>query len=482
MRYNRSERTYRCRGSFGAACPGRGAFRGRTSAFPCGSAVFALLFALCFFALLPGRAEGSVIRRDIDAVMTEMAGVIPGPGPASGGTVLLLPAPRGLWYTPGDLSAEEAEEAEEAGLTVTVLLTGEDTGTEFTCLVEMFLDGRPLGGSYPLSGAAEGTIASGGELRLRGGRSVTVGGLPVGTAFRVIQIKNGLYRTRVSVNGGSEETAQEISGTVDSIYGSTVVFRNVRTTVDITVTNRWNGPDRGRIKLYVFSGIKAEVLAHGVMQMQLMDPQPKVERNGNTYTLSGLPREDGWGREMVYALQEYDIPEDHYVSYLNLGEYRNFYTYAFDDGEIINTYEGPQYVSINVYKRFTGVGEGEKLPDTTLDVYRINPDRTSLLVKTLTLSAENIRGRGGRISIGGLLEGYYYYVLERPRAGYTLRYTDPSGRDADRAYAEGEILAHKIPRTGDDRPVVLWSCASAVSSCGIVLLLLRKKRRSRGDG
>ncbi len=363
----------------------------------------------------------------------------------------------------------------ETRLTLSLVREGGDDGEGFTFRLELALDGEALEGTYRYTGSAEGDIASGGEIRLEDGGSVTVEGLPVGTAFRLSQIRNGSYITRMSLNGGEEQRTGEAAGTLDSEGGAEVTFRNTRTTAELRVTNRWNGDDRGRIDLYVYVGIKADVLAHGVMQMKMMDPQPVMEREGNVYTLLNQPLEDAYGNELVYAVQEYNIPEDHYVSYLNMGEYQNFYTFAFNEGEIINTFEGPRYVSINVYQRWTGTGERDALPDITLDVYRINPDRTSQVVKTLTVSAEN----NTRVSIGGLLDGYYYYVMVQPVAGYSASYVDRHGEKADVAYPEGVVVCHKIPRTGDSRPAEAWAGAALVSLGGIGAVILTERRRRR---
>ncbi|MBR4502128.1 MAG: hypothetical protein IKP22_09595, partial [Clostridia bacterium] len=367
----------------------------------------------------------------------------------------------------------------DTSLTIAKVQTGGTAGEQFTFRLEMTLNGAPLEGSYHYTGSYEGEIATGGEFKLKDGENVTVEGLPIGTEYKVTEVRNGAYITTVTVDGGEAERASEASGSLDGEYGSTVIFHNTQATTGFRVTKRWNGPDKGRINLYVYVGIKADVLARGVMEMKMMDPQPKLDRDGNYYSLDGLPLVDENGNELVYAVQEYNIPEDYYVSYINLGEYQRFYTFAFNEGEIINTYEGPKYVSINVYKRWSGIGTRDVLPDITLDVYRINPDRTSLLVKTLTVSAKDIEAHKGRVSIGGLLEGYYYYVVERPVPGYRTFYTNPTGGATDAAYSEGVITNHKIPKTGDSRQITLWIALAAASMAGICALAWTEKKKRR---
>ena len=367
----------------------------------------------------------------------------------------------------------------ETSLTIAKVQTGGNVGEQFTFRIELTLNGEPLEGTYHCTGSFEGEISNGDEIKLKDGESITIEGLPIGTEYKVIEVRNGAYITTVSVDGGEEQKASEASGTLDGEYGSTLIFHNTQATTGFRVTKRWNGPDKGRINLYVYVGIKADVLAKGVMEMKLMDPQPKIERDGNDYYIDDLPLVDENGNELVYAVQEYNIPTDYYVSYINIGEYQRFYTFAFDEGEIINTFEGPKYISINVYKRWSGIGDNDVLPDITLDVYRVNPDHTTVLVKTITVSAEDIAKHNGRISIGGLLDGYYYYVVERPVPGYKTFYTNPKTGVVDMAYPEGVITNHKIPRTGDSRQITMWIALAAASLAGICAVAWTEKKKRR---
>ena len=280
-----------------------------------------------------------------------------------------------------------------------------------------------------------------------------------------------------------------VTGTVtldtDDAGDTLIVFENTAITyTTLTVTKKWIGTDKGAVDLYIYCGLRSEVIREdGTLNlgaMHRMDPQPAIKRSGNTYTVADLPAVDGDGNALVYAAQEYNIPEYYAASYTNVDEFSRAYTYAFDLGVITNTFDGPviEYTSITIRKIWTGVGANTVLPDITLKVYREN----GVLVKTVTRSAAEIEKAGGSISIGGLVKGSTYYVVEDTITGYTTKYTNV-GTEAeviDRAYDGGIITNHRIPKTGDSRSVALWAALALVSALGIgaVVITERKKRRT----
>ncbi|MBR4500735.1 MAG: Cna B-type domain-containing protein, partial [Clostridia bacterium] len=280
-----------------------------------------------------------------------------------------------------------------------------------------------------------------------------------------------------------------VTGTVtldtDDTGDTLIIFENTAITyTSLTVTKKWNGKDKGAVDLYIYCGLRSEVIREdGTLNlgaMHRMDPQPTIARKGNTYTVTDLPAVDGGGNALVYAAQEYNIPEYYAASYSNVDEFSRAYTYAFDRGVITNTFDGPvvEYTSITIHKVWTGIGGHTVLPDITLKVYREN----GTLVKTVTRSAAEIAKKGGSISIGGLVKGSTYYVVEDAIKGYSIKYTNvgTAAETTDRVYDGGTITNHRIPKTGDSRPVAMWMVLALVSAMGIgaVVITERKKRRT----
>ena len=149
----------------------------------------------------------------------------------------------------------------ETSLTVSKVQTGGNAGEQFTFRIDLKLNGEALEGSYHFTGSSEGEISSGDEFKLTDGESITIEGLPVGTAYTVSEVRNGTYITKISVDGGAEETGNTAEGTLEDEYGTSIVFHNTQATTGFQVTKRWNGDDKGRISLYVYVGIKADVLS-----------------------------------------------------------------------------------------------------------------------------------------------------------------------------------------------------------------------------
>ena len=281
----------------------------------------------------------------------------------------------------------------------------------------------------------------------------------------------------------------EVTGTVtldtDDAGDTLIIFENTAITyTTLTVNKKWIGKDKGAINLYIYCGLRSEVIREdgtlNLSAMHKMDPQPTITRKGNTYIVADLPAVDEDGNALVYAAQEYNIPEFYAVSYINVDEFSHAYTYAFDQGVIVNTFNGPvvEYVSITIRKIWSGVSADTVLPDITLKVYR----EDGTLVKTVTRTAAEIAKNKGTIVIGGLVKGHTYYVVEETITGYTIKYINvgTEAETIDRVYDGGTIINHKIPKTGDSRNVAMWMILVLVSALGIgaVAITERKKRRT----
>ena len=123
-------------------------------------------------------------------------------------------------YTKADGTANEDKAEFEniyssGNLTISKVVTGDagDKNKEFTFTVTLTdANGNPLEGEYSYTGSKEGTIKSGGEIKLKDGESVTISGLPIGTKYTVAEAeanKDGYTTTSKGESGEITEKEQK---------------------------------------------------------------------------------------------------------------------------------------------------------------------------------------------------------------------------------------------------------------------------------
>ena len=123
-------------------------------------------------------------------------------------------------YTKTDGTANEDKADFEniyssGSLTISKVVTGNagDKNKEFTFTVTFTdVNGNPLDGEYRYTGSKEGTIKSGGEIKLKDGESVTISGLPIGTKYTVAEAeanKDGYTTTSKGESGEISEKEQK---------------------------------------------------------------------------------------------------------------------------------------------------------------------------------------------------------------------------------------------------------------------------------
>ena len=69
-------------------------------------------------------------------------------------------------------------------------------------------------------------------------------------------------------------------------------------------------------------------------------------------------------------------------------------------------------------------------------------------------------------------------MREQPQAGYVTTYTLANGETADYADNGGAITNTRIPQTGDDAPLALWTTLAGTSAALLLVLMLRKRRKA----
>ena len=118
---------------------------------------------------------------------------------------------------------------------------------------------------------------------------------------------------------------------------------------------------------------------------------------------------------------------------------------------------------------WTGLPDGEALPDLRADLYRLDPDGAPVHVRTVTVTEDQLRQTGGDLVLSGLKGTASYFLTLRPPAGYTLRYDNPgaSALVLDRAVEGCTVTLHHLPRTGDPRSPALWAFLAAGAALGL---------------
>ena len=71
------------------------------------------------------------------------------------------------------------------------------------------------------------------------------------------------------------------------------------------------------------------------------------------------------------------------------------------------------------------------------------------------------------------------YIIEKPIPGYITRYVNVGeyAGITDRCYNGGTIINKRIPKTGDETPLLLWAGMLLVGASGLTVALTVSKRR-----
>ena len=184
-----------------------------------------------------------------------------------------------------------------------------------------------------------------------------------------------------------------------------------------------------------------------------------VTDGNSTYTFTGLAKQDGAGRTIVYSVTE-NAPSGY------IAVYPNDQSWAYDGDLIRNTLA----MTLTVNKVWKNVDKDGKKA-ITLDLYK-----NGELYRTFT--REPNESGTYRFTIPYDTDASYWFV-ERALTDYKTTYENPEpyADVTDRAYNGGTIIntGTKMPLTGDDTPVLALSLAAALSLTGLVLL--RRRRR-----
>ncbi len=338
-----------------------------------------------------------------------------------------------------------------AHLTISKKVVGAETDEAFNMIVRLYdADGAELTVAYDYSGDVTGQITSGGSIALTDGQSVTIKGLPDGTKYTVEEDGSKAYST--TVNGKAGTVAEGIATGSDS----RVEFINTLETTTFSVTKVWEGADLGAIVLRIY--------ANG----ELMEPQPEVIRADNVYTVTGLPKYDAEGDEIVYTAKEKGI-EGYIRIYKNVAPYESETSRLYDGGTVINRPE--KKVSFQIQKVWAGLEDGEVAPDITLTLY-CNGEKMNTATPTPDSNGW-YKYYNLPETIGG--QPAVYTVVEELLDEFTTTYEDANGAPAETGVNGGKIINTKVPETGDTASLGLWVTMMGASAAMLAMLLRRRK-------
>jgi len=338
-----------------------------------------------------------------------------------------------------------------APLTISKTVEGCETAETFAITVRLFdANGTELTEAFAFTGDAEGEITSGGFIQLGHGQSVTISGLLPGMTYSVEEESDTAFTTMVN---GSEGALAEGTLAEDA---NEVSFVNTFRTTTFTVTKHWQGGGGGAIELTLY--------ANG----EKVAPQPAPTRDGNVYMYTDLPMYGEQGEFLVYSAKEKYV-DGFTTIYSNISPFSEETRAIYDGGTIIN--KAIVEADFSVKKVWSGLAEGETAPEITLVLYR---NGVATDEKTPT---PDRYGWYKYYDLPGEVDGEpaIYTVKEEVLEGYETSYTLSDGSSADYADNGGTITNAKVPATGDQSHVLLWTALLGVSAA---LLLVLKRRRA----
>ena len=338
----------------------------------------------------------------------------------------------------------------EAPLTISKKVAGCETAETFAMTLYFFhADGTEMTAPVFYAGDLHGELVSGESVQLGHGQSITFTGLLPGMLYAVEEEANAAFTT--TVNG---LPMNKVDG-ICSLGGNRADFVNTLKTTTFSVRKAWEGEDGGDIVLTLY--------ANG----EKMEPQPEYTRSGDTYTYTGLPMYDAEGDQVVYAARE-KYMDGYLTIYDNIAPYEGETRMIYQGGTIINR----AVTSFRVRKVWSGTEEAELLPQITLTLY-CNGEKMDW-----RQPEPDQEGWYSYKNLPRIVDGQkaVYHVMEEPVDGYTATYADAAGQQADCAYNGYTITNHKIPATGDQAPLLLWTGMLAASAA-LLLFLFRRRRK-----
>ena len=256
------------------------------------------------------------------------------------------------------------------------------------CKVVLTADGVELKGEYPVTGAVEETISSGGTLTIKPDTTAVITDLPQGTRYTVTSETGMRYTVRTENSEGTMTENREC-----------ILNCSFRTT-----------DFRFRAEFTDENGVQSNVpgeMAEWTLYANGVETGNRFEADGNEFAILGLPYADTDGKAVKYTARAVVADGNTTVTYVNSGENADDNDEVFSGG----TVQFHRGVMFSVRVRFTEGG------DEPVYTYR-----------TVSAVLYNEEGRVGDVSLipddtgwcrlSGLDAEHEYYVMLSGVNGY----------------------------------------------------------------
>ena len=351
-------------------------------------------------------------------------------------------------------STESIQFAVEHTVSLTLSAAGAEEAVRFT--VELEQDGSRLLGEYPVEGAREGVISSGGSLTLEKNRTAVISDLPYGISYRVSCGAVPRY----------DVTAENAEGLLDGPKSCSFALKLA--TVSFKATGIWYD-ENGNRKDKPISADLWTLYEDG----RALDTG--FGMNGTEYTVDGLTKGGEQGGEFLYSAVV-EAPENTTVSYVNIGAYRDETERLYNGGTVI-LQDG---ASFRVRVRFSaGTDEnGEAIytyRSVTGTLYREDGE---------TMSVTMNPDENGWCVLTDIEKDMLYYVIPSGVAGYTASYRNGReyGNVTNRVYNEGTVTFTPGNKPLGRRQILLYAgggaAALGAAAFGAVFLARKRKEKS----
>ncbi len=319
------------------------------------------------------------------------------------------------------------------------------------CTVVLKADGVELKGDYPVTGAAESTISSGGRLTIRPDSTAVISSLPSETEYSVSP--GTLNRYTVSAANAEGILTDNLECVLDCTFRTTDFRFRAELTDEDGVTSAVPA-DTAQWTLY------ADGKATGT----------RLEADGNEFAALGLPYADTTGKIIEYSARA-ETPDEITVTYINTGVNTDNTDEVFSGGEV----QMRAGLLFSVRVRFTEGGEEPVYTYRTVSAVLYNDDGR---VGDVTLTPDE----SGWCRIGGLEVGKEYYVVLSGVNGYTSsnRNVGKYGNVTRTLYDGGTATFTAAPKGAPSGSAALYAGAGAgalgLAGVGAYLLMRRRRR------
>ena len=375
-----------------------------------------------------------------------------------------------------------------AALSVTMTVDGNKTTRHFDMSLTLKDEnGAALTGEYPYTiqdadgnlveegtfNLDDGTITPRGadgslSFRLADGEMIIINYLPTGSSFTAKAKTTKAYVTSTVDNGETNMVSGEI---VDG--GAHVDFVNKAVTTEFQVTKKWeNGEDPGWSIVLVLGTVDNGEFIPVIDQNAYPYDNKK---NRNVYFYHDLPMYDDQDHIITYAVKERPIDGYDMIRYINKDS--NASSYALNKGTIVNS----KAATFEIRKQWIGLEEGEVPPPITLRLLKLVDPETGRTEEVWSEKYDTKKATWSRKF--QVTQGEIYYMEEvDPPAGFAVSYQNSENSPLQHVAENGGLIINtRVPKTGDDDPVGLWTAMFLTGLTGLAVLAVlygRKKRES----